>query len=274
MSPEIKTLKNKNNEYQHIEVLKRNRTKRMRYQEFFIEGVEPINQALANNWNIISFTYCYQSKLSDWAKDILANSRAEVHYQLSQKLMEDLSDKNNPSELIAIASMPDNNLNQIEITDKLLVLIFDRPSNHGNLGTIIRSANSFKADGIIVTGHCVDIYDPEVIRASLGSIFSLPVLRLESYKKLLPWFEKIRNRYSNFQIVGTSANANRDILDCNFRNPTALIIGNETYGMSRSYTNLSDTVITIPIYGTASSLNAACAASICLYEIDSQRRLD
>src|SRR5690554_1449942 len=273
MSPIIKKIYKKDNDYQHIEVLKRNRYKRFKYKKFFVEGVEPINQALKNNWDVISFIYSKENNLSDWAKNILDNSTAKVHYEMSKELMDSISDKNNPSELLAILSMPSNDLSKIKIHKTTLIVVFDRPSDRGNLGTIIRSCSSFNVDGLIITGHCVDLYDPKVIRSSLGSFFSMPVLRLESYKKLIPWFNELKKTYKGFQIIGTSVHTDIDIVDHNFNKPTILLIGNETYGLSRNYQELSDTIVKIPIYGVASSLNVASATSIVLYEIDRQRRL-
>jgi len=272
MSPIIKKIYKKDNDYQHIEVLKRNRYKRFKYKKFFVEGVEPINQALKNNWDVISFIYSKENNLSDWAKNILDNSTAKVHYEMSKELMDSISDKNNPSELLAILSMPSNDLSKIKIHKTTLIVVFDRPSDRGNLGTIIRSCSSFNVDGLIITGHCVDLYDPKVIRSSLGSFFSMPVLRLESYKKLIPWFNELKKRNDDFQIVGTSVHTDIDIVNHNFNKPTVLIIGNETYGMSKNYLEISDSIVKIPIYGVTSSLNVACATSIVLYEVDRQRR--
>jgi tRNA G18 (ribose-2'-O)-methylase SpoU len=260
-----------NNDYQHIDVIKRNPEKRNKYKEFLVEGVKPIERAIQNNWEIISFIYSSQRKLSTWAKDILHSSKANIHYELPLELMEKLSDKEESSEIIATISMPENNMARIKIPRDLLIVIFDRPSNHGNLGTIIRSCDSFKANGLIITGHCVDLYDPQTIRASLGSIFSIPVIKSEQ-RELLSWLSSTKESHPSLQTIGTSAKAERIISDENLTKPTALFLGNETEGLCKSYKNICDCLIKIPIYGSATSLNVACAASICLYEIDRQRK--
>ena len=85
--------------------------------------------------------------------------------------MEKLSDKEEDiSELIAVVSIPEDDLSRIKIKDNMLVVIFDRPSSHGNFGTLIRSCEALKVDGVIVTGHSIDIYDPKTIRASIGAL--------------------------------------------------------------------------------------------------------
>jgi TrmH family RNA methyltransferase len=271
MGVKIKRIYSENNDYQHIEVIKRSREKRNRYKEFFVEGVKSIERALENKWEIISFVYSPERKLSNWAKDILHSSPANIHYELPLTLMEQLSDKEESSEIIAIISIPENNLARIHIHQNMLIVVFDRPSSHGNLGTIIRSCDSFRANGLIITGHCVDIYDPQTIRSSLGSIFSIPVIKSEP-SELFSWLSDIKNSDIDLQIIGTSAKAERIISDENLTKPTALLLGNETEGLCANYKNKCDGLIKIPIYGSATSLNVGCAASICLYEIDRQRR--
>ncbi len=269
--PSIVKIINENNEFQHIEVLKRNREKRHRNKEFFVEGVKAIERAIRGNWDIVSFVYTKEKVLSQWAMDILDNSKAKIHYELTENLMDKLSDREETSELIAIIKTPDDNLSRIKIKESLLIVVFDRPSNPGNLGTIIRSCDSFSVDGLIITGHSVDLYDPQTIRASVGSIFSLPVIRLESHKELVNWIEKVKERL-NIQIIGSSAKATKDISKHDFTKSTIYLLGNETDGLSKNYKELCDELIKIPIHGTATSLNVACAVSISLYEIDRQRR--
>ncbi len=271
MSPKVKKIYSENNDFQHIEVIKRNREKRNKYKEFFVEGVRPIEQVLQNNWEIVSLIYSSQRKLSNWAKTIISNSDPSIFYDLSAELMDKLSDKEESSELVAIVSMPEYDFSRIRVDSKLLLIVFDRPSSYGNLGTIIRSCDSFKTNGLIITGHGVDLYDPQTIRASMGSLFSMPVLKVEQ-RNLFEWLSRTKSMYPDFQMIGTSAKADRYITDEDFTKPTALFLGNETEGLSRMYKTSADRLVAIPIYGSATSLNVACAASICLYEIDRQRR--
>lgn len=271
MAVKVKRLYSENNDYQHLEVIKRNREKRNKYREFFVEGVKSIERALQNDWEIVSFAYSSQRKLSNWAKGILDRSKASIHYEIPLELMEKLSDKEESSELVAIVSMPSEGFSRIKVDPNLLIVVFDRPSNHGNLGTIIRSCDSFKVNGLIMTGHCVDLYDPQTIRSSMGSFFAVPVVRCEQ-GELLHWLAERKRENAETQFIGTSAKAEQIIGDCDLLKPTVLFLGNETDGLSKAYKGLCDELVTIPIYGSATSLNVACAASICLYEIDRQRR--
>jgi TrmH family RNA methyltransferase len=271
MKPVLKKIYSENNDYQHLDVLKRNREKRNKYQEFLVEGVKPIEQALQNNWKIKAFVFSSKRKLSQWACRILETSTAQIHYDLPLELMEKLSDKEDCSEIIAVAAIPGDDRDKIELGPNPLLVVFDRPSSHGNLGTIIRSCDSLKVNGLILTGHGVDLYDPQTIRASLGSIFTIPIIRLTP-NELFAWFTDIKKKSPDLQLIGTSAKADQKVDELNFTKPTVLFLGNETDGLSKNYKSACDTLITIPIYGSATSLNVACAASICLYEIDRQRR--
>ncbi len=271
--PESIKIYSENNDFQHLEVLKKNRLKRTQFGEFFVEGVKPIELLIKNHWNIIAFAYTPE-KLSDWAKNILEHSTAKNHYELPLNLMEKLSDKEEFSELIAIVEIPKDDLSRISINKdphKLLLVVFDRASSPGNLGTIIRSCDSLGVDGLIVTGHSVDIYDPKTIHASVGTVFSLPVIKLNSDKEVLAYIKDLEKRIGAIQIVGTSAKAQKEIHDHDFRTPTVLLIGNETHGLSSNYKSMATALVKIPMNGSASSLNVANAASIILYEIQRQR---
>lgn len=274
MKPEIKRIYKENNDFQRVEVIKRNREKRNKYKEFFVEGVQSINYALENNWHIKTFIYPAEKSLSRWATDILQNSKAETHMEMPIGMVDKLSDKDeDTSEMLAVVAMPDNDLPRIKVKDDMLVVVFDRPSSHGNLGTLIRSCEALKVDSLIITGHAVDLYDPKTIRASMGTIFSLPVIRQESHKELLPWFDHVREKLPGFQIIGSTSRTEKLVEEANLSGPLVLLIGNETHGLSSSYKELCNQLVKIPMYGRITSFNVSCAASIMLYEVDRQRRL-
>ena len=270
-----KTVKiySENDKFQNIETLKRNREKRNKLGQFFVEGVRNINQALEHDWKINSFLYSPEKELSGWAKDILKNSTAAFHYELPLALLQKLSGKEETSELVATIEIPADDLNRIPVTNNPLVVVFDRPASPGNLGTIIRSCDALGVDGLIITGHAVDVYDPETVSATTGSLFSVPVVRLPSQKELMPWVEQLKQKFPGLKLVGADEKSETDIAEYDFKQPTILLIGNETWGLSAAYKELCDHLVNIPMHGSASSLNVASATSIVLYEIDRQRRL-
>ena len=269
--PRTVRLYSENNDFQKLETIKRNREKRHRHGEFFAEGVLAIERLIRFGWDIRALACSRDKPLSNWAKKIIADSGAEILYEMPQAMMDKLSDREESSELVAAVKIPDFGISKIPIHEKLLTVVFDRPVSPGNLGSIIRSCDAFHADGLIVTGHAADIYDPQCIRASVGSLFALPVIGLESHKEILEWVETIRKVLPDLQIVGTSAKAEFTIDKIDFRKPTILLIGNETDGLSRNYKAMADRMTTIPMAGSATSLNVSSAASIALYEISRQR---
>ena len=259
-------LRSANDEFQLIEVLKQNRTKRQKSHSFFVEGVRNITQAVDHAFEISAFCSVAGTQLSSWASEVLQRGRAERHYLLTPALMAKLSDKNEPSELIAVVRMPADDLARIPAPANARIVLLDRPSNPGNLGTLLRSCDAFGVSGVIITGHAVDVYEPQVIRASMGSFFAVPVVRLQSQRELEPWLARLRAEPEGLKIIGTSAKSNETVAAESFAQRSLLLFGNETHGLSAGYRELCERVLTIPMTGTASSLNISCAASIVLYE--------
>ncbi|MDQ3399353.1 MAG: rRNA methyltransferase [Deinococcota bacterium] len=272
MKPRTITLRSENSAFQHLETLRRNRNKRQKHREFVVEGVRQINHALRYNWTVRGFVYSRERPLSAWAEGILQASRAAVHFELPLRLLRKLSHKNEPSELLALLAMPEDDLSRIPLGERLLTVIADRPSSPGNLGTLIRSCDALRASGLVITGHAADLYDPETVSATTGSLFALPVIRLPSHQDLLPWFAAVTDALGGFQLIGSSATAEKTLAAHDFTPPTVLVVGNETTGLSAAYRELCHALVKIPMDGSATSLNVACAASIMLYEIDRQRR--
>ena len=163
-----------NSEFQYIETLRRNRAKRSKAGEFFVEGVRSIDQALRSGWQINALVFTREKRLSDWATGVLANANAQRHYELPARLLSELSQKEEPSELLALVAIPSDDLTRIPERENPLVVVLDRPIRPGNIGTVIRSCDALRVDGLIITGHSADLYDPETIRASTGSFLACP----------------------------------------------------------------------------------------------------
>jgi tRNA G18 (ribose-2'-O)-methylase SpoU len=261
----------RDNHFQRLEVLKRNREKRSKYRQFIVEGVRPINQALAHGWAPNQIVFSSKSKLSSWAEDILGTNQNSTQIACDKELFSELSDKDEPSELLMIFDFADDNLERIETHSKMLIVVFDRPGSPGNLGSSIRSCDALGADGIIITGHAVDVYDPLVVRASRGSFFSKPIVRLASDKEFFSWIDDLKKIYAELRVVGATEDGQESLERFHFDREVVLVMGNETVGLSRSYLDKCDSTVKIPMVGTASSLNVSCACSIVLYEIARQK---
>jgi tRNA G18 (ribose-2'-O)-methylase SpoU len=197
-----------------------------------------------------------------------------VRVAMSPGLLAELGEKSEGSpELVAVVEMPDDDLDRITAGPGFLGLVLDRPVSPGNIGSMIRSADAFGADGIIVAGHAADVYDPRTVRASTGSLFARPVVRAPSHREVAAWVAAQRARGCPMVIAGTDEHGDRDVFDVDFTQPTMLVVGNETAGLSNAWRELCDQMVRIPMTGAASSLNAANAATAVLYEITRQRIL-
>lgn len=261
----------RNARFQQWEALLGNRTKRQRSGEFLVQGVRPITLATQLGWQVRQLLYNADAHLSSWAHETLDAARA-TKVAVAGELMLELGGKADVApELLAIVAMPDDDLGRIPTGADLLAVVFDRPTSPGNIGTLVRSADAFGAGGVIVTGHAADVYDPKSVRASTGSLFSVPAVRVPSHRTVLDWVEAIRADGVDVQVVGTDESGTVEAAEYDFTRPTLLVVGNETSGLSSAWRDACDHLIRIPMVGMASSLNAATAGSVVLYESARQR---
>lgn len=262
----------KNSTYQEFAALKTNRNKRYRYNEFLVEGVRSLNEAVKNRWKIKSFLY-HKGSLSDWARNMIQNVHTEQNYCLTAELMQDLSRKTDPSELMAIIEMREDRLDRISLSSNPFIVLFDRPSNKGNLGTMIRSCDALGADMLIITGHAVDLYDPDVVVSAMGSFFNMPVVRIADNAELFAYIDNLKKLYPTCKVIGTTAHKEKPLYCEDLSQPLIIMMGNETMGLNKVFKEYCDVLCTIPMdeKSYASSFNVSCAASILMYEVVRQR---
>lgn len=265
----------KNATYQKFEALKSNRNKRYKYQEFLVEGVRNINEAVKKGWRIKSFLYVDENNLSDWAKGILCNTSTEINYMLGEPLMKELSGKEDTSEMMAIIGMQADNLDALMLSNNPMIALFDRPSNKGNLGTIIRSCDALGVECLIITGHAVDLYDTDVVVSSMGSFFNMQIVRVPETQKVLDFIAGMKRQYPTFKTIGTTAHKEHPVYDLDLSGPVLFMIGNETDGLCNAFKDCCDILATIPMAESsyATSFNVACAATVMFYEASRQRYL-
>ncbi|TCO49447.1 TrmH family RNA methyltransferase [Kribbella antiqua] len=244
-----------------------NRNKRQRAGEFLVQGVRPISVAVDNGWPVRTVIHDAARPLSRWAQELYQRLPGVERVAMEPELLAELGEKD--AEVVAVVEMPPDDLDRIEVGPDFLGVVFDRPTGPGNIGSIIRSADAFGADGVIVTGHAADVYDPKAVRATTGSLFALPAVRVPSHREVIEW---VRRSAVPIVVVGTDEHGDVDVFDFDLTQPVLLLVGNETNGLSAAWKEAADALVRIPITGSASSLNAANAATAVLYEVARQRQ--
>lgn len=260
----------RNARFQQLQTLLTNRNKRHRAGEFIVQGVRPITMAVEHGWQVRALLYDAERHLSRWARDLLAAYPHVEHVKMAPDLLAELAEKDD-AELLAVVAMRPDDLDRIDAGPDFLGIVFDRPTQPGNIGAIVRSADAFGADGVITTGHAADAYDPRSVRATTGSFFAMPVVRIPSSAEVMAWVDARRAAGLPVVVVATDEDGGADVSDFDLTQPVLLLVGNETTGLTQAWRDAADVTLSIPMAGSASSLNAANAATVVLYETRRQR---
>lgn len=257
-----RTIEKATDELQLFEALRTNRQKRTAQGRFIVEGVRNIDAAIAAGWPIHAVLSPLGADLSRWATGIVDRDGTvgAEHVGLAPELFDRLTDREERPELLLVAEIPSRSLDDIPERDDLVVVVLDRISSPGNLGTIIRTADALGVHAVATIGHSAHAYDPRAVRASTGSLFAVPVIAVDSPAELVPLFARLT-------VVATDEHGDVDIDDAALEAPCALLLGNETTGLSRALLDSAALIVRIPIGGTASSLNVAAATAIVLFEL-------
>ncbi len=247
------------------------RSKRVRDQlsEYLIEGYRELMRAVSSNTKIEILFICEELFLKDNEKKLIdeLEKRGVQIFSCAQSVFEKISYRDRPDGLLAVAKKSPIGLEEITFKNKnpfiVVAVSIEKP---GNLGTILRSADAVGADAIIVVDRVTDIYNPNVVRASTGTLFTQPVVEATS-EKTLEWLKE-----NNIQIVTTSPRAKELYSQVDYQGPTAIIVGSEQYGLPKHWLESFDKNVFIPMLGHADSLNAATCTTLMLYEVLRQRQ--
>lgn len=256
--------------FQEWLALKTNRQKRHRSGQFLVEGTTAIDRAIQRGWQLEALLYPSGRRLSDWAQRHLASAVARRNVAIDAELLGELTERNEGAELLAIARSRAVELEALELCAPWLVVAVDRPKSPGNLGSIVRTAVSFDAAAVVLTGHAADPFDPACVRASVGTLFDVPIVRLPSHAPLLEWLGARRGR-ERLTAVGTGQDGSELVDRVDLTGNTLIILGNETEGLSLAYRAACDRFVRLPTSARQSSLNVSAAAAILLYEVQRQR---
>ncbi len=238
------------------------RKNREESKEFYIEGERFIEEALKEKEQI-KRVFVSESFLNKRAYSPIFSALEKEKADsciVPDKLFREISDTENPQGIIAVMEMKQCGLSDF-INSEGFVIILEALQDPGNMGTIIRTADAAGCRGIVVSKGCVDIYNPKVLRSTMGSIFHVPICFSDSLTSTI-----VEIKSKGFRVLGAHLSGALTVYEADMRGKTAIIIGNEANGMSDEAALLVDQLLKIPMPGRAESLNASVAAGILMYE--------
>jgi TrmH family RNA methyltransferase len=230
-------------------------TGRRRTGRFLAEGPNLVEAALRRE--LVSEVFATESAMSKFG-DLLTG--APVHL-VTDRAAKALSDTVTPVGLVAVCTTPNTTLADVLADSPRLVAVAVEISEPGNAGTLIRIADAMGADAVILAGHSVDPYNGKCLRASAGSIFSVPVLTDDDAAGAVGEL-----RDAGMHVLATTVDGEVSLDDADLSGPTAWLFGPEAHGLPAALAQAATHRVRIPMPGSAESLNVASAASICLYE--------
>jgi RNA methyltransferase, TrmH family len=240
------------------------RRQRRRESAFVVQGIQPVWQAVEAGADIEVLLVAPELLRHRGALELAdAQAAAGVRVaQLSGELFGRIADRDGPSGLAAIVRAAPAPLDSLVASPGALFAALHTAGNPGNIGTIIRTASAASAAGVILIGPSADPYDPVAVKASMGALFTVPVVTAASAADFLAWA-----RARGVTVAATSARAGVSCWDAALPLPLALLLGSEGSGLPDDLLGAADLQVAIPMTGTAESLNLAVAAGILLYEV-------
>jgi TrmH family RNA methyltransferase len=252
-----------------IKFIKKLRSKKFRDASnlFYIEGPRIISEAFSNKWGINQVLFSKALIKDSYTLDLVDKLQKEniECLEVDKQIFESFSVKDGPKGVAAIVEQKTFNVQQICDNPGLWVAL-DRIQDPGNLGSILRTVDAVGGNGVILIDHCTDPFDISSIRGSMGSIFSLQIVKTLS-RTFIEY-----SKENHLTIIGTSDKANKDYQSVPYKLNTVLLMGSEREGLSKDLITVCDKLVCIPMVGRSDSLNLAVATSVCLYEIFNQNR--
>lgn len=251
---EIRKITSAQNEY--IKMLARLSSKKNRDEAglFLAEGEHLAEMAVASS-------YCVENLLM--TEEYYSNNKDKFSCDITivpRSIIEKVSDTKTPQEVVAVVKMERE---ETDLTDGKYIYC-DNLQDPGNVGTIIRTADAFSFDGVILSEGCADVYSPKVIRSTQGSVFNIKIIR----NKNTEFLKGVRN---NFMITSTALYGQSvELKKMTVKKNHIFVAGNEGSGVSKEILDISDEIAYIPMSGKAESLNVSVAASILMYEVNNR----
>lgn len=230
---------------------------------FIVEGIKVVEEAFAYDMEIEHIFYTDNVASingGDQFIKTIENSNVDK-YLVSEEVFKEISDTKTPQGVVGVLRKPERDFEKIDLESLKKTLYLDGIQDPGNMGTIIRTAEAFAFDCIFIKKGTVDPYSPKVVRATMGSIYRMPIYYLEDNIGELQYLKD-----NGFKLYTTYLEGSIPIKDVDYSQKFIITIGNESSGVLDDVVNISDKLVKIPMDGKAESLNAAIASSIIMYE--------
>ena len=260
----MQVITSKDNEFvKHVKKLKEKKY-RDQSQEFIIEGIKLVKEAIEEKANIKQIIICDNCENSGIIpKDLMYEIAKYNCVYVTENILKTMSDVNAPQGIMAIIEK-NNKEKDIDYSQDIIVAL-DDIQDPGNLGTILRTVDSIGLNQILVSKGTADCYNPKVVRSTMGAIFRIKIIECEDLEQTLKETQK-----NNFKLIVSSLQTNNSLYDIDF-DKKVIIIGNEANGVEPQIQEMADEKIKIPMLGKTESLNASVATGIILYEYVRQK---
>lgn len=250
----------------------RNKSERDDTGLFLIEGYRELLRAVDAGQPVDSLFICPELFLGTNENALIDRVRAKGAklFTATEKVFHKISYRDRPDGLLAIAPKKSLSLSDLERLPKKratpFYIVAESIEKPGNLGTILRSSDAVGVDGVIVCDRCTDVHNPNVVRASVGTLFTVPVVEASS-DETLQWLKK-----QGVHILAATPSADKEFTEVDMAVPLAIAVGTEQLGLSEKWMKGADIQVRIPMCGIADSLNVAMATTLLLYEALRQRK--
>jgi len=245
----------------------RNRRDREETGLTLLEGYRELTRALEYGMTLRECFFCPAQFLGENELPLLDNLAAhgvEV-FEVPDHILRQLAYRERPEGLIATAVMKEHRLEDLPVRDGGFYLVAEAIEKPGNLGSMLRSADAAGVDGLILCDKGTDIYNPNVIRASTGALFSVPLAVTDS-ASALAWL-----RQHGLRTLAATPHTEQNYTEIDMKAGIAIVVGREQTGLTDFWMNQADLQVKIPMLGKIDSLNVATATTILLYEAARQR---
>jgi RNA methyltransferase, TrmH family len=243
----------------------RDHRQRQKEQRILIDGAREISRAFAAGVALEEVFVCAELCRGEEAQRLLKDLTAAELIEVSESVFSRLAFGQRAEGIVAVAELPRHRLEDLVLRENPVVAVLEGVEKPGNIGAVLRSADAAGVSALVLADPRTDLYNPNAIRASLGTIFSLPVAAAAA-TDVLAWLQNNR-----LQIVAAQVEGSTIYTEIDYRPPTALVFGSEAAGLGPLWSGGEVRAIRLPMLGAADSLNVSATAAVVFYEALRQR---